>query len=248
LNTPLPHAPTLPASRRLLIVALTLALLINESQAGFGYVETRDDRKHEGEITLAHGMFCIADTNFLATNYVRLEELSALRMHMPTNTSAPPRTVELVNGSILTRKIHLADETAIRFSKSSKDPALSTASVARILLHDTPVDGRQPGRRGLLLHDRDFIDGEFRSLKDGKVRISSVIFGARTFPAEKVAAIFLRDPIAATCRFEIRTHDNSLWRAKEIAMAGNELVVRDPLLPEWRFKMSGLLEVRRNGK
>jgi hypothetical protein len=225
-----------------------LAVCAHQLQAGVGCIETRQRQKLEGEISIANGMFCVADTNFLATNYVRLEQLSSLRLPSPSESNAALRTVLLANGSALTRRIHSADETAIRFSKSSKDPGISTVSVARILLHataDDAIDVRWRGRIGLLLRNADFVDGEFKSLKDGKVRINSVLFGSKTFPVSQVAAIILREPIRSSFAFEIRTRDQSLWRAKDVVLAKNEIVVRDPLLPEWRIPVGSVAELRR---
>jgi hypothetical protein len=150
---------------------------------------------------------------------------------------------------VLTRKISTADDTAVLFSKSPKEPAVSTENVARIVLQpeaDAMLAALQPGRKGLLLRNSDFIDGEFKSLKDGKIRISSVLFGAKMVSADKIAAIVLRPTMPSTSRFEVRTRDDSLLRINDVSVAQNQLVLSDSILGAWRVRSSELLNLTRN--
>ena len=53
---------------------------------------------------------------------------------------------------------------------------------------------------GLLLRNRQFIEGSLNELEDDKVTLSSVLFGLKSFDADsEVLALILRRPGAGTC-------------------------------------------------
>ena len=158
-----------------------------------------------------------------------------------------PIGVVLVGGSILARKIHSADDTSIRFSESTKGPMLSTVNVARIILQPllAEMEARLPrGRAGLLLNSKDFIDGEFRGLTDGRIKFSSVLFGIKTYDLNQVIAIVLRDLKPAPARFEIRTRDQSLLLANQLRLEKDQLAFQDAPLSGLKIPADDLLEIK----
>ena len=93
--------------------------------------------------------------------------LAAARARMPAG-------VLLTSGWIIARRIHAADDTAVRFSDAAGGPVLSTVNVARLILQplSAEMEARlQPGRVGLLLNSKDFIEGEFGGLSNGANQI-----------------------------------------------------------------------------
>jgi PA14 domain len=158
-----------------------------------------------------------------------------------------PVSVVLAGGSVIARKIHSADDTAIRFSESAKEPVLSTVHVARIILQplSAEIEARlQPGRMGLLLNSKDFIDGEFRGLSNGRIKFSSVLFGIKSYDLNQVLAIVLRDLKPAPARFEIRTRDESLLLANDVRLEKDQVAFQDALLAGLKVPAGDLLEIK----
>ena len=229
-----------------LAVSLALAFASAMSLAGAeGYVETISRERFSGAINFAGSVLQVADTNALATNEFQIAQLKSMSL-LPSTTNAPlQRGVLLVNGTQLAGKVETADDTVLRFQKSLKLPPISMHRVASILLRPVPEPWPATSRRGVLLRNNDFVDGEFKAIKDGRVRIESVLFGARTFEASEVAAIVLREPEPQECRFELRTRNNSLWRLTDVTLAKNELVLSEPIVGSWRLRASELLVLQR---
>jgi len=158
-----------------------------------------------------------------------------------------PAGVVLASGSVIARKIHSADDTVIRFSESTKGPALSTVNVARILLQPLSAEMEnklQPGRSGLLLNSKDFIDGEFRALANGRIKFSSVLFGIKSYDLNQVIAVVLRDLKPAPARFEIRTSDQSLLFANDLRLEKDHVAFEDALSAGLKVPAGDLLEIK----
>jgi hypothetical protein len=159
-----------------------------------------------------------------------------------------PAGVMLTGGSIIARKVHSADDSSVRLSDWAKEPALSTVNVARILCQPlTPelAAGLQPGRAGLLLSNRDFIDGDFRGFSQGKIKMSSVLFGIRNYDAGQVIAVVLRDLRPAPANYELRTQDRSVLLANELHVEKDFITVRDAALVGFRIAATNLVEITR---
>ncbi len=158
--------------------------------------------------------------------------------------------VMLTEGSIVARSAHAADETALHFSTSPREPVLSTVNVARVFLDRIPgelVSSLEPGRRGLLLRNRDFIDGEFRRLEGNRVRIDSVLFGVRDFERHKVWAILLRDPREVPAEFEVATRNGSFFRVNGFDVEKERLLFAGSPLEPFAIEAEDLIEIVRKG-
>src|SRR5687767_802351 len=142
------------------------------SWSGPGFVKTRIERQH-----LSPGM---APSGVAPTG------------------SGPvlPGGVVLLSGTIIDAPIQSANDSSIRFRGLFRNQSLPLAKVLRI--HAKPLTaafaGAIPkGRAGVLLQNRDFIDGEFAGIENGRLKIGSVLFGNRTFDfAKEVVAVVLR--------------------------------------------------------
>jgi len=230
-----------------------------------GSIQTIDGGKFEGEIRLDKNVFTVKGTNG-SLQTIRLEQLTWLRAH-ERNKSAPPNTSEpassddeaqpkrrnvpglqLTGGSFIARHVHLADDTWIKFTDSPKEAALSTLSVARIYFQPpTPeVEGKlRPGRTGLLLKSNDFIECEFKGISHGKIQVSSVLFGLKSFEPHRVMALALRDPKPAAARFELRTKSDSCLLLNHFLVDKDRLTIQDPTMSGLQITASELSEIRR---
>ena len=98
---------------------------------------------------------------------------------------------------------------------------------------------------GVLLANGDFIEGELKEFAKGRLTISSVIFGLRSYDvSSEVAAIVLR-PFQRAAKFVVRTNTGSALFAESIELAEKELLVAEPILGKLRFSARELLDIRR---
>ena len=79
----------------------------------------------------------------------------------------------------------------------------------------------------------------------GRVKISSVIFGIRTYGiASEAAAVVLR-PFQKTATFIVRINTGSALFADKLDSQNGQLVLSEPLLGNMRLSARELLDVRR---
>jgi hypothetical protein len=159
-----------------------------------------------------------------------------------------PAGLVMVDGSVLAQSIHSADTTSINVSNATRAPALSTLHVARILLQplQKDVEGNlKPGRPGILLCNKDFVDGEFKQMTNGTIQVNSILFGLKTFDRGKVIAIVLRDCKAkpSTTSYVVRTADGSTLNADRLRLEKDYLLLDNPSLAEYKVPMGNLLEI-----
>jgi hypothetical protein len=156
-----------------------------------------------------------------------------------------PPGVMLVDGSILARKLQGADESSVKLSGNW--PSVSSINVARIFFNSLTsenLSALQPNRPGLLLHNKDFIEGEFRSLKDNRVRLYSVLFGIKTFDQQKVLAAVMRNVKAGPAAYELITRDDSRLRLSQMTVSKEGLQVQGGLLSGLRIPAGDIVELK----
>lgn len=166
---------------------------------------------------------------------------------VPLKKQTPPGVV-LVGGSVLARPVVAADTTAVRFSDSSKEAGLSMIKVARLVFQalSPELEARLPaGRRGVLLKSQEFIDGDLREVKNGRVRLSSMLFGLKSYDAWQVLAVALRDPQPVRACYEVRTSSGSLLLADELGADKDGLVVHGADLAGFKVALGSLTEIQR---
>ena len=158
-----------------------------------------------------------------------------------------PPGVMLVDGSILARKVQTSDESSITFVKASVPANLSTINVSRIFFNSLTSENLgalQANRTGLLLQNKDFIEGEFRSLKDNRIRLYSVLFGIKSFDQPKVLAAVLRNLKAGPAAYELITRDDSRLRLNQIAVNKDGLQVQSGILSGLKIAASDIIEIK----
>jgi hypothetical protein len=158
-----------------------------------------------------------------------------------------PPGVLLVDGSILARKVQAADESSVKVVGATGLPSLSTINVARIFFNSITSENLaalQPNRTGLLLHNKDFIEGEFRSFKDNRIRLYSILFGIKTFDHQKVLAAVLRNVKASNAAYELITRDDSRLRINQMAVTKDGLQVQGGLLGGLKISASEIVEIK----
>ncbi len=124
-----------------------------------------------------------------------------------------PAGIIFRNGSFVACRIESADQDVAQCSRLLEGKPIPTHELARIVCQPVPVAFSaklQPGRRGVLLANGDFIDGEFVALEGNRVQMSSVLFGLRTFETSRqVLAIAIRDIENSENAVELQLKDQS---------------------------------------
>jgi len=158
-----------------------------------------------------------------------------------------PPGVMLVDGSILSRKVQAADESSVTFGRGNTPASLSTINIARIFFNSLTSENLgvlQANRTGLLLQNKDFIEGEFRSLKDNRIRLYSVLFGIKSFDQAKVLTAVLRSFKPAPAPYELITRDDSRLRLNQIVISKDGLHVQNGILAGLRVAASDIIEIK----
>ena len=97
----------------------------------------------------------------------------------------------------------------------------------------------------MLLHNDDFIDGEFRALENNRVSISSVLFGLRYFERQRVRAIILHEIESGQARFEVLSRDGSRFLVQDLGLAKEAVVLQDGPFQGEKLALEKLVQIRR---
>jgi hypothetical protein len=180
--------------------------------ARHGTVRTLDGRTLSGDIQPGPGGGLLIQTSDNLSLPLALHDLA--HATIPLITNVPTRIIHLRNGTAIGVDALEADESAVRFVMRHDKLRVSVIEVAAILFQPMDLATLPAGRRGVVLPNGDFLDGEFRGLADKRVRLSTVLLGPKQFEIGKAcAAIVLNPPTPVPARWEIRTFHGSLFRA-----------------------------------
>tara|TARA_B100000686_G_C16531273_1_gene832448 strand:- start:116 stop:781 length:666 start_codon:yes stop_codon:yes gene_type:complete len=132
-----------------------------------------------------------------------------------------PGEIKLANGTVVARAFEDVSEARVRFAQSLEGLVVRGEDVARLVFSPLAAVERIPNRRtGVLLRSGDFVDGEFAGLKDGRITISSVLFGKKEFVVEEEAVAVVLHPVRKrTAAFEGHCADGSVLRVSGLKLA-----------------------------
>lgn len=157
-----------------------------------------------------------------------------------------PAGVVLVSGAILDAPLQSANESSVRFQGVLGRSSLPLAKVAR--LHLRPITGElaaalPKGRTGVLLKNRDFIDGDFAGIENGRLKLGSMLYGNRTFDlGREVVAVVLRSYSPPPWRWVLTARDGTMLYGKSITLEPMRVSLTDA--PEFSFAPADLLEIK----
>jgi hypothetical protein len=153
-------------------------------------------------------------------------------------------------GTFIAADVFAIDENLVRYIRANKEATIPLNEVARILYKPLLTDHASklsPGHTGVLLATGDFLEGDIRSLKEGTVEVSSVLFGMRKVPTyDDMTAIILRDVSPEKTPFTLSTTDGSLYRPKSIKPDQQVLQINDASLGELSMPLNTLAQLRAN--
>jgi hypothetical protein len=190
----------------------------------------------------------IAKTNIPATHLFPSKPAPVTGTPPGREDKTPPGLL-LRNGSFLAGAVERATETSVRVAGQFQNLPLSTVNVARILCQplSKAMEARLiSGRPGVLLAKGDFVDGDFRGLENGQVKLGSILFGTRAFDATKdVLAVVLREVQPGAAAYEVGLRDRSSLRAGAVALERDALALQDAVLGPLRLPAGELATLKR---
>jgi hypothetical protein len=204
----------------------------------------------EGSVQLGLAVCGRDEARLLGSHFdnVRLSVAST-----PVAAPAVPTSLKegilLRNGTLLAgAQIAQADDGKIRFTKADRrDALLALGDVSRVLFRELPVEALAkipPKRSGVLLKEGDFVEGEFKGIKDGRLLISSVLFGLAKFDMrDKAVALIVNDPEPARAATVVRTSDGSTYMADAIAVEKDRVTLDDALAGKFTLARSEIAEL-----
>lgn len=150
----------------------------------------------------------------------------------------------LRDGTVLTEKIRRANDTAFEVG----DRRISTFNVARAVFREIPpalAASTRPGRQGALLVGGDFVDSEFKSLDNGILNLSSLLFGIQKLDTKyETHALLLRAPRADQPRWRVRDRSGSTYLAETLRFTVDGLVISNTILSELALPIDTLVEIK----
>lgn len=157
---------------------------------------------------------------------------------------ARPR-VFLRDGTSVSATSLRLDDAGAAFEEGGRRWVVPVANLAQVHFRHVPqLHLAQLARAGVLLRKSDFMDGEFKGVERGKLTVSSVLFGLRSYSlADEVAVVVFRGAIPAPVLFEVRTRGQGTLTATAIAVEADELVATLPLVGVWRVPLAEVLEI-----
>jgi hypothetical protein len=227
-------------------------------------LRTFDGKTYEGEVRLEQG----GQISVMISSKTKLQKFkitevleatfgpAAPKTTRPRDNSKPPAITPVTlkegltfrSGIILTgAQIEKADDGTLTYNKSGRRQTVSLVNVARIVFREIGPDliAKIPeNRTGVLLHEGDFVEGEFRGYSRGRIQLSSVLFGLSNFDIrDKAVALILRDIEPARAQMLIRTQDGSLYPARSVTPDQDLLIIEDALGTKFSINRTEVAEL-----
>ncbi len=157
--------------------------------------------------------------------------------------------VELVSGSVISGRPLFANNQQIEFVGGLKVVPVPTARVARIIYQ--PMSSQVAWRSrasaaGVWVQSGDFFEGEFQQIDGDKLRVSSVLYGIRTFDVDEdvVAAVLANLTRTQQSTVEVDINDGSRLVGSSFVFADGEIVLRESALGDVRVPAFQIREMR----
>ncbi|MCI0744822.1 MAG: PA14 domain-containing protein [Verrucomicrobia subdivision 3 bacterium] len=178
-----------------------------------------------------------------AENLIPADNLEGMMTRVPKKRFASG--VLTVNGSLIPGRVESADRASARLAGLAQP--LSIIQIARLIFSPVTAETDSKlahGRAGVLLKSGDFVEGDFEGVKNGQIRVSSVVLGAKTINVSQAIAAVLRPVRGGAANFEVKTRDDGLFRAARLDLLDDAVMVKDAAFPSIKIDASDILEIR----
>jgi hypothetical protein len=154
---------------------------------------------------------------------------------MPSSAQILPPGVLLQSGSFLAGGFeHLTfdpanPDAAGNFLRNGKSVAIPRSKIAAVTMLPTARSqiAEMSSHVGLLMKNGDAMDGDFDSIDENGVRISSVLLGITTYNQSEVSACLLHPLQEQPASYEVRLRDGSIVYASGIDRKNDDLVIEE---------------------
>ncbi len=188
-----------------------------------------------------------------AVNSGNSHELNRAVFENVTLNLAPRETaqqaVTLRNGTTLAATIQSVNDVTIKFTSYGRSFSFPMIEVSRLLLRPVAPEklaALPPGRRGVLLANGDFYDGEITELDGNKVKVNSVLFGPREYSIPKeVAGLVYRDLRSPAMPWLARGSNGTVLQSKSVIPQGDRFLCEDEVVGAFHLPFAELVELKR---
>jgi len=197
--------------------------------------------------TLRAGIFVATEVNAVPGT-ARFRDV-VLREGTPARAPGelPAPALVLRDGTVLAGDISATNDT-VRFVRAGVERALNIHGLAALIFR--PVASQlalQPAiapTTGVVMNDRDWLEGEVREFTPHGIVLATVLFGAKTVRwADHPAAVVLGGR-TEKANWELILKDGSQIHAKDFSIHGESGSASTAALAQFSFTLSELLEIR----
>ena len=235
-----------------LAVGIIGGLLAGAVQARPGIVRTRAGGTYQGGVTWSlpdQGVWVELPSGGKAL--VSLVDLASALLE-PAPNPPPSDWFIVFRSSAIPVPVAMGRATAAELQLESGGAKfkVATLDLAGILFQaadPSQIPALQTGRPGVVLRTGDFIDGEFRGFDGQQVVLHTVLFGIRRLLIGKEAvAVVLHALPSSVARYQVRTSTGRVFCSPTLPtmVAGDRLLVTDPVWGENRVPFDDVLEIR----
>ncbi len=233
------------------------------ARAREGYVIARSGAVHEGHVRFVPGAVIVANSvreTWEKMNLADVDEVGLFPVPdevwaggppgLLVETSQPERTqrISLLGGSLQVGYVASVDDSSLQFTSSRRAP-IPTKTIANIELRPVPQRWRRrfsAGEPGVILRTGEFVGGEIRGWRDGKVTVSSIPLGLMRFDSgtELSAVIWRKAGPTERGQCRVRTADGSVWMGHSLKIEEGWAVLKSPVYGARRLPLYEIVELR----
>jgi hypothetical protein len=162
-------------------------------------------------------------------------------------TDLPAPAIVLRDGTVLAGQI-IATNESVQFVRDGVTNYFNINGLAALLFRPVAADiVLQPAispRTGVVMNDRDWLEGDVREFNPRGVVVATVLFGAKTVRWTEQPAAIVVGGRTETADWELILKDGSQVRAKDFFFVENGGTARTASLPRLPFRVSDLIEIR----
>jgi hypothetical protein len=173
------------------------------------------------------------------------------RVKVTAQAMGPAQGLGLVDGSLVAGRAKSLDSQSLKYTDGAGvERSLPAEAVAYLFTRPLPPDMRNAlaGRKeGISFVTGDEVEGTVQGLRDGRLKIASVILGGETPLLTKVLTAVLR-PVKPSGGSSVSTRDGSVYRCKRVTVGDGVVMAEDGIAGTVSVKAADLVEVDRTGQ
>jgi len=97
----------------------------------------------------------------------------------------------------------------------------------------------------VLLKSGDFVEGDFQSIRNGEIDISSVVLGPKKVSVNQAVAVILRQARPVAAKYEVTTHNGGLYRAAALRLQNDAVSTADSAMGSIIIPVEQIREIRK---